>query len=551
MDVDSAVTASQERRFSTRSWGPPASESSRYGKKGAGWTGERELGSWLTMMPKQRPRRLSWLNPIALIRARNDFVARIADPVPELRRAWMAGVAPEKLSLDLGYDEFSFLLMGDTGEGDFSQWALLPSLLSHATDASFLVICSDVLYPLGDVNEYDAKFFTPYHDLALPIYALPGNHDWYDSLAAFMFYFGGRDDPPPDLPIDPGPGSLMRRLRVGSRLLLRRVLWRDPSEAGDLNRVKELRSSRNKDRQRPPLPQPGPYFVLDTKHLRIVCIDTGILGTLDEDQGRWLLDVSRGNKPKILLTGKPLIVNGHTSPCAIDGAPGGFRTVLDLVRAPAFNYRLTLGGDTHNYQHYIDHLDGGELHHVVSGGGGAFMHATHTIPRIRRNTAAEAEPSARIFFGAEDPEDEFKCYPLRRDSMAAYSRVLQSKLDKVTFRRGRDKPPLINLTLTDDEAGLYLKEEFDIDSAGNRPIQPVRLDRRVRALGWFLYRLGGQKTFHRVFSPFLDWDKPPFYKNFIRFDVRAGGATVRCFGVIGWKEAEANPPQEDVIELAW
>jgi hypothetical protein len=79
------------------------------------------------------------LNPIALIHARNDFVARIADPIPELRRRWMADVAPENLTLDLGYDEFSFLLMGDTGEGDFNQWALVPSLLSHATDARFLI----------------------------------------------------------------------------------------------------------------------------------------------------------------------------------------------------------------------------------------------------------------------------------------------------------------------------------------------------------------------------------------------------------------------------
>jgi hypothetical protein len=328
------------------------------------------------------------------------------------------------------------------------------------------------------------------------------------------------------------------------------VLWRDPSEAGDLSSVAELRSSRSNDRQRPPIPQPGPYFVLDAKHLRIVCIDTGILGTLDEQQGRWLLDVSRGNKPKILLTGKPLIVNGHTSPCTIDGAPDGFRTVLDLVRTPEFNYRLTLGGDIHNYQHYIDHLEGIELHHVVSGGGGAFMHATHTIPRIRRNTEAGVEPSARIFFGAKDPEDEFKCYPLRRDSMAAYSRVLQSKVDSLPIRLGRHKPR-IDLTLTDDEAGSYLKEKFEINSVGNRPIEPVPLDRRVRALGWFLYRLGGQKIFHRFFSPFLDWDTPPFYKNFIRFDIRANGATVRCFGVTGWKEAEANPPEEDVIKLAW
>jgi hypothetical protein len=497
---------------------------------------------------------MSWLNPRALLHARNEFVASIADPVAELRACWMADMAPEELTLDLGYDEFSFLVIGDTGEGDCSQWAVVPPLRSHAADAKFMVICSDVLYPVGDVNDYEAKFFKPYSTVPVPIYALPGNHDWYDSLGAFMFYFCDRDDPPPALKVDPGTGSLGARLRIGSRSRLRRLLWRDPSQAGNLSGFSELRSSRNNER--PPVPQPGPYFALDTQHVRIVCIDTGILGTVDERQGSWLVDVSSGDKAKILLTGKPLIVNGHTAPSAIDGAPRGFRTVLDLVRTAEFNYRLTLGGDIHNYQHYIDHLDGMELHHLVSGGGGAFMHATHTIPRIRASVAQNGTPSERLLIGDTDPENEFKCYPLRRDSMAAFSGVLQSRLASLLSRIGSPKPP-INLILTDDEAGAYLNDYFEIDSLGNRRIGPVprdhrgRLPRRVRAVGWFLYRLGGQKIFQRAFSPFLDWDTPPFYKNFVRFDIRADGATVRCIGVTGWKEAEANPPQEDLITLTW
>jgi hypothetical protein len=108
MDLNSPISGSRSRTSSTGPWDTATSESSRDGKKGDGWTGPRELGSWTKMMAEtmaEPPPRLSWLNPIALIHARNDFVARIADPIPELRRRWMADVAPENLTLDLGYDE--------------------------------------------------------------------------------------------------------------------------------------------------------------------------------------------------------------------------------------------------------------------------------------------------------------------------------------------------------------------------------------------------------------------------------------------------------------
>jgi hypothetical protein len=256
MQVDSGESKRRGPRSLNRSWGPSVSESSREGKRGAGWASDQELGSWYTDMPKPPPPRMSWLNPRALLHARNEFVATIADPVAELRACWMADMAPEQLTLDLGSDEFSFLVIGDTGEGDCSQWAVVPPLRSHAADARFMVICSDdVLYPVGDINDYESKFFNPYSTVPVPIYALPGNHDWYDSLGAFMFYFCDRDDPPPALPIDPASGRLAMRLRIGSRSWLRRQLWREPSEASDLSRFSELRSSRN--HIRPQVPNPA------------------------------------------------------------------------------------------------------------------------------------------------------------------------------------------------------------------------------------------------------------------------------------------------------
>ncbi len=123
--------------------------------------------------------------------------------------------------------------------------------------------------------------------------------------------------------------------------------------------------------------QPGPYWAIDAGPVRIVGIDTGLLGTLDAEQGAWLREVSRDPRPKILVTGSPLYVDGARHPCPIED--GG--TVDDIVRDPAHRYVAAIGGDIHNYQRYPVRLDDGRtLQYVVAGGGGAFTHATHTIP---------------------------------------------------------------------------------------------------------------------------------------------------------------------------
>jgi hypothetical protein len=77
--------------------------------------------------------------------------------------------------------------------------------------------------------------------------------------------------------------------------------------------------------------------------------------------------------------------------------------VLDVVHDPWFNYVASIGGNIHDCQRYPVQRDGRTIQHVVSGGGGAFMHATHLISKI--------DPGQ--VFGVT--EDEFRCYPLRRD----------------------------------------------------------------------------------------------------------------------------------------
>ena len=68
--------------------------------------------------------------------------------------------------------------------------------------------------------------------------------------------------------------------------------------------------------------------------------------------------------------------------------------------------------------------DGRLLQYVVSGGGGAFMHATHQIEKVDLPGVTEAD---------------FRCYPLRGDSLARYSQLYDSKLH--TRGRLRLTPP--------------------------------------------------------------------------------------------------------------
>ena len=74
-------------------------------------------------------------------------------------------------------------------------------------------------------------------------------------------------------------------------------------------------------------------------------------------------------------------MDGEYHPGSIEG--GG--TVDEVVRDPDAGYIAAIGGDIHNYQRYPVKLeDGRTLQYLVAGGGGAFMHPTHGIPRVRR-----------------------------------------------------------------------------------------------------------------------------------------------------------------------
>jgi hypothetical protein len=309
----------------------------------------------------------------------------------------------------------SFFLVGDPGEGDRSQWCVVAPLLERDTvdDTHFMLIVSDVIYPAGSTDEYRDKFYGPYANYRKPIFAIPGNHDWDDGdLSGFGFHF-----------FDFGTPGYKRPDGVIKATPLRK-LWRGASDPSD--DAVEYRATRDdtysgRYRKR----QPGPYFSIDTGPLLVVAIDTGFANRLDEQQGRWLAEVSELNKPKLLITGRPIWVNGECKKGTIEGdaVPD---SVDAVVRDPANGYVAAIGGDTHNYQHYpvaVD-LDGRTIHYVVSGGGGAFLSGTHEIEKVEVD---QEDPYARI------QEADVRFYPLRGHSLRYFNRAYRDKVRSSSF----------------------------------------------------------------------------------------------------------------------
>jgi len=492
-----------------------AAPNSRESLQGAGWV--CSPGRFRAFVPNKRP--LSWLQPRMLWDARNDTVARLAgDPVNDLRRAWMGaveaaaerdGAGDPRLIDRSGEGEVSLMVIGDPGEGDASQWATIPALQATWGGTDFAVIMSDVIYPAGNANEYEEKFYRPYRDYPAPIYAIPGNHDWYDELRGFMYHLCGLDEmAPPEFTYARGQAAWKRKLHS--------ALWRRPdrptqAQASVRASWRSLPSQRSAQR--------SPYWTIETDPVRIVGIDTGILGAIDRGQGEWLREVSRDpSRAKILLTGKPLFVDGEYHPCPIEG--GG--TVDEIVRDPHAGYIAAIGGDIHNYQRYPAKLaDGRTLQYLVAGGGGAFMHPTHGIPRVRLPGVDEGD---------------FVCYPRRGDSLALFSRLYDRKL---AFGRGY-------FEISPDEAATYLGERLGIEPR-RRSRDEVVLSNRARRAAERILPLPGRARgpLHPLFALWFDINEPPMFKSFLRIDASTDRVRVRCFAATGCRDQEDDPPVED------
>jgi hypothetical protein len=493
---------------------PPDSENSRDSVVGAGWDGTPEDLAILLPTALQGKPPFSWLRFKSLTGGRrNDSLAKLlADPSHERRQAWlkqMYGGARPGLTIDrTDLNAPSFLLLGDTGEGDISQYAPMSVIESVAAGTDFMVICSDVIYPAGGTLEYAYKLSWPYRNYLRPIYALPGNHDWYDSLRGFMAYFCGQTSPPPR-----PRRSLFTRAGLVDRL------WLDEYELDDPDKRECLETLRQNPSQQVRLP--GPYYRITTGPLDVIAIDTGIDGTIDAAQGDWLRQVSRGPKPKVLLTGKPIYVNGDHHPCPIDGGQQG--CVDDIIRDPANRYVAAIGGDIHNYQRYPVHVGARTIQYLVSGGGGAFMHPTHKIPNINKQNLVGVS------------EETFRCYPLRGDSLSFYSQLYEKKFPG-------------KWCLTPAEGAAYMAKRLGIAPA-KKNLRTVEVTPELERRGNKVFPLPGQLRgpWHLVFAEFFDWNDPPLFKHLLHLKCSDTELNISCLPATGCVGPRPPKPEDQMV----
>ena len=261
-----------------------------------------------------------------------------------------------------GTGDFSFIVIGDPGEGDASQYSLVSRYLTLGLhdDVKFLVVSSDVIYPAGAMSDYEGNFYLPFQGFAKPIYAIPGNHDWFDALEGFNANF-----------LEPKAARAAIAARVdtdhGLTSTNTRRINRLMTESARLRRLYGV-NARN---------QRAVFFELQTEDFALLAIDTGILRAIDERQWAWIeraLDRSRG-KFTMAIVGHPRFAGGEDTPQAAEGGDVSdssehFSALYQLLAK--HNVRIAMAGDTHDFEYYRENTTGDGparvMHHFVNGG---------------------------------------------------------------------------------------------------------------------------------------------------------------------------------------
>ncbi len=367
--------------------------------------------------------------------------------------------------------DFSFLVLGDTGEGGPAQHSLRDQylFLGQRPDVKFLVVSSDVIYPSGAMQDYEPNFYLPFKGFTKPIYAIPGNHDWYDALEGFAANF---------LEADAARAAMRARMEVD-------VWWTTTSRQHIEAKIHEAARLRreygvNTGWQR------GPFFEVQTEQFALIAIDTGVLRRVDNDQWVWLkaaLERSRG-KFILAILGHPLYAGGRYQGgsdepfagewVAQDGSleVAGYRLGEETAPFGAIHRLLrehqvevVMAGDTHYFEHYQERYQAGgatrTMFHFVNGGGGAYLSIGTPLDWPRQPAVSDCAlyPRKDVLIDKLDRETpawkrplwfwvkHLRAWPLTSESMAGaflYSRApyLQSFLE-VRVENSKDRVRLI------------------------------------------------------------------------------------------------------------
>jgi hypothetical protein len=230
--------------------------------------------------------------------------------------------------------------LGDGFHATYSvAWLLAQSRLEVAgvslPRGRLLLMGGDQVYPVANGDGYENRTKGPYR-AALPeppagepqptLFALPGNHDWYDGLTAFLRLFARRKDG-----------------HIGG--------WR----------TRQRRS----------------YFAIKLPgNWWLFAMDEQFGAYIDDPQLLYFENAAQHVVPAdriILMTPSPQWVKAIDDPASYDATDYFIRTILAPTGAPV---KVLVSGDLHHYARYT----GPDRELITCGGGGAYLLATHQLP---------------------------------------------------------------------------------------------------------------------------------------------------------------------------
>ena len=306
--------------------------------------------------PGKRHNMVNWYSPALLARmglraAVSTAVGQLADyrqlraalyrqqPLFDHRRA--AGKSKD----------FTFDYVADLGDGWQSTFAVASAITAahQPTDdgdlasGSLLIMGGDEIYPEPSLQGYQERTIAPWNTACrandsyrATLYALPGNHDWYDGLSAFsdVFCKGGKPYP---------LQANMNFRNLGT-------------------------------------PQTHSYFALQLPHGWWLCaIDIQLNNHVDARQLEFFRSVAgkvKKGEQIVLCAPTPSWVRETTG---WSGDSEQLASILSLLQSGHGHVSLILAGDLHHYSRYENRKN--NLTAVTAGGGGAFMHPTHKLPQ--------------------------------------------------------------------------------------------------------------------------------------------------------------------------
>ena len=287
--------------------------------------------------------------------------------------------------------DFSFVVIGDPGEGDASQLILKDQILevSNQPDVKFVVISSDVVYPTGALRDYEKKFWMPFKGVKKPLYAIPGNHDWYDALDGFVATF-----------FDSVSARAAMRARAEADLKLTST-----TEANIDHALAQTQFWRGQYGV-PTGYQKVPFFQVGTDDFVLITLETGVERQIDSLQMRWLRNVLEASKNKFVM-----VILGHPF-YAIGEYQGSLNPRFEALHTQLKSHHvpLVMAGDTHDLEYYREPYGEAIMHHFVNGGGGAYLSIG-----VQMADPAGLPTATYAFYPSRDPlvkkiEDNTKWY---------------------------------------------------------------------------------------------------------------------------------------------